>query len=40
MIPAIFSYSKINDDLHVTKELGDRLIVADSGYADTDHIIN
>jgi len=35
----IFSYSKIYQDLHFTKKWGNSLIVADSGYANTDHVV-
>lgn len=35
----IFSHSKINHDLHVTQKWGNSLIVADSGYANTMHIV-
>ncbi|KAE9545612.1 hypothetical protein AGLY_001155 [Aphis glycines] len=36
----IFSHSKINNDLHVTQNWGNSLIVADSGYAcNTMHIV-
>eukprot|EP00102_Acyrthosiphon_pisum_P019201 XP_016656411.1 PREDICTED: putative nuclease HARBI1 isoform X3 [Acyrthosiphon pisum] len=35
----IFSRSKINNDLHVEQKWGNSLIVADSGYANTKHIV-
>ncbi|XP_050063025.1 putative nuclease HARBI1, partial [Aphis gossypii] len=35
----IFSNSKIYQDLHFTKKWGNSLIVADYGYANTDHVV-
>lgn len=35
----IFTNSKIYHDLHTTKKWGNSLFVADSGYANTDHIV-
>jgi len=35
----IFSHSKINNDLHVAQKWGNSLIVTDSGYANTKHIV-
>jgi nuclease HARBI1 len=35
----IFSSSKINRDLHNEKKWSNSLIVADSGYANTNHIV-
>lgn len=35
----IFSHSKVNNDLHVTQNWRNSLIVADSGYANTMHIV-
>lgn len=35
----IFSNSKIYQDLHFTKKWNNSLIVADSGYANTNHVV-